>query len=311
MVTCAFRWFKVPYAFSHPFHPHLYILSISSYRLLGRLCCCAPGIGTKEYTVDSGWPPWRSCQYIRSSTIKQLHHLPEVVSASYARPCLVLHRQTWLVNGRTLAAGSAQPNLGDRNASAGLHTAESLAAAGKASSYEEGDRSGSTELSKDLLVHLRQISRYLACCRLALGHWAWIKTDLMFAPYPRAHLSHLLGSDSAAGRCTTAAECTPGTSRSAQTAADRSLSSASQRRRSWRTCSLERAGTAQQTLDLQMTLQTGARYTSRTESSNLTAGIPAAYHPWTGDGLVGGATQGSHLVTLLDSGLAACCRLWT
>ena len=58
IVTCAFRWFNVPYAFSHPFHPHLYILSISSYRRLGRLCCCAPGIGTKEYTVERGCPPY-------------------------------------------------------------------------------------------------------------------------------------------------------------------------------------------------------------------------------------------------------------
>lgn len=57
MVTCAFRWLSVPYAFSHPFQPHLYILSISSYRRLGRLCCCAPGMGTNEYTVDSGCPP--------------------------------------------------------------------------------------------------------------------------------------------------------------------------------------------------------------------------------------------------------------
>lgn len=30
IVTCAFKWFNVPYAFSHPCHPHLYMRSISS-----------------------------------------------------------------------------------------------------------------------------------------------------------------------------------------------------------------------------------------------------------------------------------------
>jgi hypothetical protein len=189
------------------------------------------------------------------------------------------------VSGRTWAAGTGQPTLVVHNASAALHTAGSRAVVGKESSCEEEGRSGSTELWKDLLVHLRQTLRCLARGRLALGHSAWIKTDLTFAPYQRAHLSHLLGSGSAAGRCRTAAECTLGTSLNAQTAAGRTRSWASRRQSSWRTCSLDRAGIAQQTLDLQTTLQTEVRYTARKVSSNLAAGIPAAYHPWTVDGL--------------------------
>jgi hypothetical protein len=206
----------------------------------------------------------------------------------------VLRRLTLLASGRTWAAGTVRPNLGGRNASAALHTAESRVAVGRANSCEEGGTSGSTELSKDLLVHLRQTLNGWTRDRLADRRSAWIKTDLMFAPYPRAHLSHLLGSDSAADRCMTAAECSLETSPNAPTGAGRSRSWASQRRRSWRLCSLDRVGTAPQTLDLLTSLQTDVRCTARKVNSNLTAGIPAAYHPWTVDGLAEGATKGSH-----------------
>ena len=65
-----------------------------------------------------------------------------------------------LVNGRTLAAGSGQPNPADHSALSALHAAESLAA-GKASSCGEEGRPGSTELSWDLWENLRQpLSRW-------------------------------------------------------------------------------------------------------------------------------------------------------
>ena len=85
-----------------------------------------------------------------------------MVSASYARPCLVLHHLMLPVSGHTLAAGTDRPTLVVHNASAALHTAVSRAEVGKESSCEEEGTSGSTELSKDLLVHLRQTLRCLA-----------------------------------------------------------------------------------------------------------------------------------------------------
>ena len=132
----------------------------------------------------------------------------------------------------------------------------------------------------------------------------------MFAPYQRARSLHWLDSD-AAGRRRMTVGCTLGRSRSAQTAAGRTLSSASQKTRSSTTCSPGPAGTAQQMLDLQVNLQTDVPCTARMVSSNLTAGIPAAYHPWTVDGLVGGAMQGSRLTRRRGSGLEECCMLWT
>ena len=117
----------------------------------------------------------------------------------------------------------------------------------------------------------------------------------MFAPFQRAHPLHLLGNDSAVRRRTTA-ECTQGTSLSAQTVAVRIRSSGSRRTKSSQTCSLDWADIAQQMLDLQMTLQIDARCTARKVNSNLTAGIPAAYHPLTEDGLgAAGAMQGLRL----------------
>ncbi len=52
------------------------------------------------------------------------------------------------------------------------------------------------------------------------------------------------------------------------------------------TCSPGQAGIAQQTLDLQVTVQTGSRCMARTENSNLTAYTPAADHPLIVDGLL-------------------------
>jgi hypothetical protein len=97
--------------------------------------------------------------------------------------------------------------------------------------------------------------------------------------------------------------------------ADRSWTLEWQRSSRWQACSLGWAGIAQQTLDLQRSLQTGARgMASRMESSNLTAGTRTVYHPLTGDDLdvdLGGAMLGSHLEMLRWSASVACRGLWT
>ena len=67
----------------------------------------------------------------------------------------MLLRLSSLANDRTLAADT-QPNLVAHTALAGLDTAASRVGEGRGSSCGEEGRSGSTELSKDLLEHLRQ-----------------------------------------------------------------------------------------------------------------------------------------------------------
>ena len=133
---------------------------------------------------------------------------------------------------------------------------------------------------------------------------------MTFAPSQRAQLSHWLGSVAVVRLSIFG--CTLETSLSAQIAvADRTLSSALRTKRSSETCSPGPAGIAQQTLDLQMTVQTDARGIARVECSNLTAYTPAVYHPYAVVDLVGGAMPGSRLARRLDSGLKARGRLWT
>lgn len=104
----------------------------------------------------------------------------------------------------------------------------------------------------------------------------------MFAPYCSARLQ---GIDSAGGCPRKSAECTRGSFLSAPIEAVRSSSLAWPKTRSLRACSLAGlAGIAQQMVDLQLNLQTDGRCMARTESSNLTADIPAVYHPLTVEG---------------------------
>lgn len=107
MVTCALRWFRVPYAFSQPCQPHLYMRSISSYRRLGRLCCCAPGIGTKEYT----WLP--NCLVSKASSMRRgregrapccaSQHLPESACRSGAQSSGSAGSDGWRASGQRCA----------------------------------------------------------------------------------------------------------------------------------------------------------------------------------------------------------------
>lgn len=152
----------------------------------------------------------------------------------------------------------------------------------------------------DLLVHLRQTSCGLARDRCFAGHQAWIETDLMFAPY-------LLGSCDFACRLGTIAQCTLERTQSVPIAVDCSRSLASRWTRSSTTCSLGRCDTAQQTLDLQMTLQTDARCRARMVSSNLAVGNLAVYHPLTAGDLVAGAMQGSRSTKRPSCCCCCCC----
>ena len=110
------------------------------------------------------------------------------------------------------------------------------------------------------------------------GHRYEIGTDLMFAPWLRAHLSRSLGSD-AAGRLRSRAERIQGTCLTAPTAVRRTLNWASRRMRSSLACSLAALGTAQQPLDLQRSVQTRAQCSAWMVYANLTADSPTVYHP--------------------------------
>ena len=223
---------------------------------------------------------------------------PPLVVVERARPYSVQHHLSWQANGRSAwAVHTARlPILVCHTRSSAAVDTASLVVADRASNCAVEDRWDSTELSKDLLPFLRQTSCCAAHDRLDGDHQAcWKETDLMFAPYQRAHPVHLAGSGLADRRRKTA-ECTRETSLTAPTAAGRNSSLVSRTTRSLRTCSLRLLGTAQQMLDLQR-LQTDVRCTARKVSSNLTAGIPAAYHPLTVDGLGVCATRVSRLAT--------------
>ena len=83
-------------------------------------------------------------------------NVPAAVAASYVQPCPARRDQTMQVNDHTLAARNDQPILVCRTPFAVRHTAASHVVVGRENSGLEEGRSGSPELSMDLLVHLRQ-----------------------------------------------------------------------------------------------------------------------------------------------------------
>jgi len=125
----------------------------------------------------------------------------------------------------------------------------------------------------------------------------------MFAPCPRVRLGSQ-GSVVVVDLRRTNVGCIPGTNQSAPTeVVGRIRSWAWRKTGSSMTCSLGPAGIAQQTLDLQATVQTGSRCMARTESSNLTAYTPAADHPLTVDDLLASVLIVSRLgMRRVDSG---------
>lgn len=134
---------------------------------------------------------------------------------------------------------------------------------------------------------------------------------MMFAPYRRDHCAQW-ARNGFVGCLRRSVGCILGTIQSAPTEGARSLSWVSRRRKRSRACSLGRECIAQQTLDLQVSLQNAVRCTARMVSSDLTARICS--RPWAGPvgaGLGASGMQGWRLVRRrVDYGLAMYI-LWT
>jgi len=172
-----------------------------------------------------------------------------------ATPCLgQFQRRRWEHGRSQWAAGTDLPILAVRTQSlVDRHMAAYHVGVGKANSCEAEGMLGSTERLRD--------SRFAPCCS---ERWQ--------------------GTCLAAGLRRRDAGCIQERNQSGQSAAIRSSTRGWPKKRSWRTCNPDRrAGTAQQTIDLQMRPQRGVRYGTRMVSSNLTAGIRAASHPLTED----------------------------
>lgn len=113
-----------------------------------------------------------------------MRHLPVEVERHRALACLGQRRLSSLAIVRTALPDRTEANQVVRMACPATGIVTYRAMAGMATRNEEEGRKGSTELWRDLLEHLRQIScgDVVAHGHLADGHQAWRETDLMFAP---------------------------------------------------------------------------------------------------------------------------------